>query len=140
MMFLLMLAASASFASPFGYQTNLMVLGAGGYVFGDFVRLGVPLQALQMVVSIAVVRYAEHWCARARGAAKGAIPSLCPFFVGVWNRAATTRALLDRGGSSGGRETRWERNNGALSPKAGSVCVLRRAREREESTKRARHS
>ena len=64
MMFLLMLAASASFASPFGYQTNLMVLGAGGYVFGDFVRLGVPLQALQMVVSIAVVRYAEHWCAR----------------------------------------------------------------------------
>merc|ERR1712032_1560505 len=55
MSFLLMLAASASFASPFGYQTNLMVFGAGGYVFGDFIRFGGPMQIWQLVVSVLVV-------------------------------------------------------------------------------------
>lgn len=35
--------ANMSYATPFGYQTNLLVLTAGGYKFGDFVRAGVPL-------------------------------------------------------------------------------------------------
>ena len=38
--------ANMSFATPFGYQTNLLVLTAGGYKFGDFVRAGVPLTLL----------------------------------------------------------------------------------------------
>ena len=35
--------ANMSFATPFGYQTNLLLLSAGGYTFSDFVRVGVPL-------------------------------------------------------------------------------------------------
>lgn len=55
MSFNVMLAASASFASPFGYQTNLMVYGAGGYRFWDFIRFGGPMQLWQLVVSIVVI-------------------------------------------------------------------------------------
>ncbi|MDX1578483.1 MAG: SLC13 family permease, partial [Gemmatimonadota bacterium] len=48
-------AASLSFATPLGYQTNLMVYGPGGYRFMDFVRVGLPLQILIGVVAVLLI-------------------------------------------------------------------------------------
>jgi len=48
----IMFAASASFMTPIGYQTNLMVYGPGGYRFSDYLRLGIPLSILAGVVSL----------------------------------------------------------------------------------------
>jgi di/tricarboxylate transporter len=50
-----MMAASASFATPLGYQTNMMVFGPGGYRFMDFVRVGVPLNIFIGLLTVAVI-------------------------------------------------------------------------------------
>ena len=51
----IMVAASASFATPIGYQTNLMVYGPGGYRFNDYLRLGLPLTLLTGVLTVLIV-------------------------------------------------------------------------------------
>jgi len=53
-----MMAASAGFATPFGYQTNLMVYGPGGYKFIDYVKVGLPLDFLIAAVTIALAPWA----------------------------------------------------------------------------------
>jgi di/tricarboxylate transporter len=47
-----MIAAAASFATPIGYQTNLMVYGPGGYRFSDYLRIGAPLSLIAGVITV----------------------------------------------------------------------------------------
>lgn len=50
-----MMAASAAFATPFGYQTNVIVYQLGGYRYMDFVRMGLPLNIITAIVSIMAI-------------------------------------------------------------------------------------
>lgn len=51
----IMMAASASFATPLGYQTNLMVQGPGNYRFSDFLKVGVPMNIIIGITSIIII-------------------------------------------------------------------------------------
>lgn len=47
----IMICASASFSTPIGYQTNLMIYGPGGYQFKDYLRIGIPLNIMFVLLS-----------------------------------------------------------------------------------------
>lgn len=49
------IAASASFSSPIGYQTNLLVQGLGNYKFGDYTKVGLPLNLIAFIMSIILI-------------------------------------------------------------------------------------
>lgn len=61
MAYCLMLSASASFMSPFGYTTNLLIYGPGGYKYKDFVIFGTPLQILLWILTIALLSSGDWW-------------------------------------------------------------------------------
>jgi len=52
-----MMAGSAAFATPFGYQTNVIVYQMGGYAYMDFVRVGLPLNLITWAVAVVAIRF-----------------------------------------------------------------------------------
>ena len=52
-----MMAGSAAFATPFGYQTNVLVYQMGGYSYMDFVRVGLPLNLVTWATAAIVIPY-----------------------------------------------------------------------------------
>ena len=51
----IMFAASASFLTPLGYQTNLMVMGPGGYKVSDYMKVGLPMSLIVGIASVALI-------------------------------------------------------------------------------------
>lgn len=52
----IMIAASAAFATPFGYQTNVLVYQIGGYSYGDFLRVGLPLNLITWATAVVAIQ------------------------------------------------------------------------------------
>jgi di/tricarboxylate transporter len=52
-----MMAGSAAFATPFGYQTNVLVFQLGGYSYMDFVRVGLPLNLITWATAMVAIPY-----------------------------------------------------------------------------------
>ena len=53
----IMIAGSAAFATPFGYQTNVIVYQMGGYNYMDFMKVGLPLNLITWVVGVLAIQY-----------------------------------------------------------------------------------
>jgi di/tricarboxylate transporter len=61
MSFCVMLGASASFMTPFGYTTNLLIYGPGGYKYNDFLFFGTPMQIVLWVLSTVFLVTGDQW-------------------------------------------------------------------------------
>lgn len=52
------IGASCAFLTPFGHQSNTLVMGPGGYQFGDYWKMGLPLEIVIVLVSMPLILWA----------------------------------------------------------------------------------
>jgi di/tricarboxylate transporter len=55
------IAASASFSTPIGYQTNLIIQAIGNYKFKDYLKIGLPLNLLAFILSLILIPFFWHF-------------------------------------------------------------------------------
>lgn len=53
--FAIMIASSAGYSTPIGYQTHLMVYGPGGYLYKDYLKIGLPLNILNFIICLIII-------------------------------------------------------------------------------------
>jgi di/tricarboxylate transporter len=51
------IGASCAFLTPIGHQNNTLILGPGGYAFGDYWRMGLPLEILIVIIAVPMIRW-----------------------------------------------------------------------------------
>jgi len=51
------IAASSSFLTPIGHQSNILVMGPGGYLFGDYWKLGLPLTIIVLLAAVPLIMF-----------------------------------------------------------------------------------
>jgi len=51
------IGASCAFLTPIGHQNNVLVMGPGGYKFGDYWRMGLPLEIIIVAISIPLIMF-----------------------------------------------------------------------------------
>ncbi|TFG34873.1 SLC13 family permease, partial [Candidatus Thorarchaeota archaeon] len=49
------IGASSAFLTPIGHQSSTLVMGPGGYKFGDYWRLGLPLELIMIIVAVPLI-------------------------------------------------------------------------------------
>ena len=57
LMMIIAVSASAAFLSPVGHPANLLVMGPGGYKFSDYIKVGLPLTLIVLVISLSLMPY-----------------------------------------------------------------------------------
>src|SRR5690625_3224403 len=117
--------SSCAFLTPIGHQNNTLILGPGGYRFGDYWRMGLPLQALILAVGIPMILYVWPLEGRGRRAHHSPCePNSHPATKGIERISPLERA--PHGDSNYGRSALMSAAMSTAQDQAGRLAELRK--------------